>query len=953
MDSPDGPIHPQEAFDTVPNQPRVPPTRPEAPHDPTRLVTHEAAKDPGADSLKCRKTIGPYFIQGELGRGGMGVVLRARQPGLNREVALKVLVAGEDASAESIERFTREARAVAKIGEHAGVVPIYDIGRDGNLHYFAMQLVLGRNLNRLVAAGEVAPARAATIARRLAFTLAHAHEFGILHRDIKPSNVLMTSAGEPLLTDFGLARDQTMDVPMTQSGAILGTPQYMPSEQALGRFGDVDERSDIYSLGGTLFHMLTGRPPFQGKSLMDILRKVCTDEPPRPCKLNPAVDRDLETICLRCLEKDRERRYATATDLADDLGRYIEGHPIMARPVGIPGRLLKRMRRSPTITALLFGVAAAAAMAAVLGAGRIADHRRIAQDESLAHDQVRLARMAMEDRDFLRASGLLERAAGTLGDDPQVLDLLAKARLAAKARQEAETLARIKREKAQQKKASLGALLHLGTSHTQDLQDLLDRARAQYATLEDLQNRRQDLLESLPQETTEKYCVEILGKIEPRIDALRSNLSGLSLDEETHSAQAGFEGALRLDPQSVQAKEGLLTLCALRVAYAQKLLDRINTTRFKDLARSQTQSTRLDEWKGRLRLSTDPPGAQVTVRVLLEEPPEGGGSTPVLRPAGIAARVKTPVADLLLPEGSYELEIFKPGYHRCLYPLHIAYGEDWICHDPLTLYRPDEIGDAFVCIPAGPFIMGCTNPSRRAAFPFKRLLPNFFLSRNEVTLDEYLRFLNDPSILRSLEKAKHDGKELVFVPRRSGQPILRQKKDGTWAIPEAWGSQRNVLPVFAISHDDAQAYCAWYSRTQGTTVRLPTESQWEKASRGVDGREYPWGRFPNSAYAIVRGSILHANGHNQPRPINTAQNDVSPYGVRDMGGGVLEYCGSLVEIRLVHEQGQEPRYERWYPVRGSGWGTDIQYAACAHRITTHRQSVNSNFGFRIARTPRR
>jgi formylglycine-generating enzyme required for sulfatase activity len=941
MDSPDGPLH--EASDTVPNPPRVPPTRPEAPHDPTRLVTHEASKDSGADSLKCRETIGPYFIQGELGRGGMGVVLRARQPGLNREVALKVLVAGEDASPESIERFTREARAVAKIGEHAGVVPIYDIGRDGNLHYFAMQLVAGRNLNHLVAAGEVTPARAANIARRLALTLAHAHEFGILHRDIKPSNVLMTSAGEPLLTDFGLARDQTMDVPMTQSGAILGTPQYMPREQALGRFSDVDERSDIYSLGGTLFHMLTGRPPFQGRSLMDTLRKVCTDEPPRPCKLNPAVDRDLETICLRCLEKDRERRYATAADLADDLGRYIEGHPIMARPVGIPGRLLKRMRRNPTITALLFLVVLAAAAAAVLGAGRIADLRRIAQDESLARDRVRLARLAMEDKDFLRASGLLERAARTLGDDPQVSDLAARARRAAKASQEAETLERIKREKAQQRKASLGALLHLGTSRTQALQDLLEQARAQCTTLGDLQNQRQDLLEGLPQEMTEKHCVEILGKIEPRIDALRNRLDALSLDEETHSAQAGFEGALRLDPLNVRAKEGLLTLCALRLAYAQKLLDRTNATRFKDLARSRTQSTRLDEWKGRLRLSTDPPGAQVTVRLLSEEPPEGGGSTPVLRRAGIAAQVKTPLTDLLLPEGSYELEIFKPGYHRCLYPLHIAYGEDWICHDPLTLYRPDEIGDAFIFIPAGPFVMGCRNPSSQAAFPFKRLLPDFFLSRNEVTLEEYLRFLNDPSTLLFLEKNKHDAKELVFVPRLSGKPILRQKKDGTWAMPEAWGSQGNVLPVFAISHDDAQAYCAWFSRTQGTTVRLPTESQWEKAARGVDGREYPWGRFPNPAYAIVRGSPLHANGHNQPRPINTARNDVSPYGVRDMGGSVLEYCGSLMEIRLVQRPDQPPGYERWYPVRGSGWGSEIQYAACAHRITTHR--------FRLARTP--
>ncbi|MHC4778409.1 MAG: bifunctional serine/threonine protein kinase/MFS transporter [Planctomycetota bacterium] len=300
---------------------------------------------------------------GEIGRGGMGVVYKALDTKLKRTVALKVLIAGEDASEEAITRFHREAEAVAKLGHHPNIVPVHDIGAEGNRHYFAMHYVEGKPLDRMIDDDEITPKRAAEITRQIAEALAHAHANGIIHRDIKPANILMspstsasepetgnskieTSGWQPRVTDFGLAKDVQADSSLTGSGVTLGTPQYMPPEQADGRIEEISPLSDVYSLGCTLYEMLTRSPPFEGATVIEVLKQVLLDDPEPPRARNPAVPADLQTICLKCLEKDGADRYGSAGDLADDIGRFLVGDSILAKPAGSLGRIWRKAKQN-------------------------------------------------------------------------------------------------------------------------------------------------------------------------------------------------------------------------------------------------------------------------------------------------------------------------------------------------------------------------------------------------------------------------------------------------------------------------------------------------------------------------------------------------------------------------------------------------------------------------------
>src|SRR5437588_1388238 len=306
--------------------------------------------------------LGDYELLEEVGRGGQGVVFRARQKSLNRIVALKVISLGQWASKVHLKRFRLEAEAAARL-EHPGIVPIHEVGeRDGSC-YFSMKFIEGGQLDEVARREPIPIRRAVELMANVARTVHYAHEHGILHRDIKPGNILLDTKGEAHLTDFGLARLVESESSVTHTLDVLGTPSYMAPEQAIGNNAAVSSTTDVYGLGAVLYQLLTSQPPFAGGATYETIKLLLDTEPKKPRLLNPKIDRDLSTICLKCLDKDPERRYPSALALAEDLERWLKHEPILARRTGVFARGGKWVRRNPTSTLLvasLVGLAAAA-----------------------------------------------------------------------------------------------------------------------------------------------------------------------------------------------------------------------------------------------------------------------------------------------------------------------------------------------------------------------------------------------------------------------------------------------------------------------------------------------------------------------------------------------------------------------------------------------------------------
>lgn len=332
-----------------------------------------------------------YELLEEIGRGGMGVVFRARQVKLNRCVAVKVIRAGGLATANELKRFKLEAETAAAL-DHPNIVPIYEIGEFDGLPFFSMRLIKGSSLaaNHQPYADD--PRAAAQLMAALARTVHHAHERGVLHRDIKPSNVLIDPEGQPHLTDFGLAKRLRSDGGLSLSGAVIGTPNYMSPEQAAGKKGEITTAADIYSLGAVLYELLTGQPPFQAGTHTATLRMVIEEDCLRPRSLRSRIDRDLETITLKCLEKDPRRRYASAEALAQDLERWLRHEPIEASPNSPWDRAVKWTLRRPAVAALL-GVTVGAVLV-ILGV-IVSSQKRLTEQRNIA---VRNAQIATDAR---------------------------------------------------------------------------------------------------------------------------------------------------------------------------------------------------------------------------------------------------------------------------------------------------------------------------------------------------------------------------------------------------------------------------------------------------------------------------------------------------------------------------------------------------------------------------
>jgi serine/threonine-protein kinase len=436
-----------------------------APADPAMTIDPEAAAASATNDLVAvqrgalrpgqRRTaqevprVAGYEILGELGRGGMGVVYKARHVKLNRLVALKMVLAGAHAGESDLARFYTEAEAVAQL-QHANIVQIYEIGEYDGLPYFSLEYVNGGSLGGKLAGQPQPPREAARMVETLSLAMAYAHLHGIIHRDLKPGNVLMTKEGQPKISDFGLAKKLEGDAGQTRSGTLMGTPNYMAPEQARGDTKEVGPLADVYALGVILYQMLTGRTPFIGTSILDTLQQVQTQEPVPPSRLQPKVPADLETITLKCLQKEPHKRYGSADALAADLHRFLAGEPIQARPIGNVERLWRWCQRNPRVAVLS---AAVLALLVTVAIGSTVMAIRI----KLEHDQ------AVAARELADQKARDEEAARNLADQ--------NAEEARQAQQKADANAKVASD---QRKLALETLYKLVTKVEEKLRDRTD-----------------------------------------------------------------------------------------------------------------------------------------------------------------------------------------------------------------------------------------------------------------------------------------------------------------------------------------------------------------------------------------------------------------------------------------------------------------------------------------------
>ena len=344
--------------------------------DPSSVLSQETTDGhaPPVPRERPVPVIDGYEILGELGRGGMGVVYRAREVLLNRPCALKMILAGAHADGEATVRFLAEAEAVARL-QHPNIVQIHHIGEADGLPFFELEYIAGGGLDKALDGTPWHARRAAALVEALAHGIAEAHRLGVVHRDLKPANVLLAADGTPKVTDFGLAKSLTTDSGLTRSDSIMGSPSYMAPEQAEGKTKQVGPLSDVYALGAILYELLTGRPPFRGATVLETLEQVKATEPVPPSRLVPGLPRDVETIALKCLQKEPEKRYDSAAALAEDLRRFLNGESIQARRSGPLERTWRWCRRKP----VLAGLVAALAASLVVGFAGIAWQWRLAE----------------------------------------------------------------------------------------------------------------------------------------------------------------------------------------------------------------------------------------------------------------------------------------------------------------------------------------------------------------------------------------------------------------------------------------------------------------------------------------------------------------------------------------------------------------------------------------------
>lgn len=855
------------------------------------------------------KQIGDFRIVREIGRGGMGVVYLAEQVSLGRRVALKILPPHISLSERQIERFQREAGIAARL-VHPNIVPIYTVDHADGMHFYSMEFIEGPDLARRIeelereherSGGDLSalslgldgspgyPAEVAALIAQIADALDHAHHNGIIHRDVKPHNIILDRAGTPHVLDFGLAKD-TGGESISAAGDITGTYQYMSPEQALAKRVKVDHRSDIFSLGVVLYQLLTMRVPFQGRSMQQVLYAISFNEAPPPRKLDPRIPRDLETICMKAIEKNPSKRFDSAGELAADLRRFLRFEPIRAQRAGVVGRTAKWVRRNRWPSAALLIVALAVVVVAALAVKFERDARRELNQRAEAR--------ARSGDDARETYDQLDRAiAATRGE----IDVL---------------------------RAAIQG--HEGTDAKLPLWEKEDELR-------ELVGRQ--LTARAEMVAAYEDALAILGRPD---EELHRKLTAFYFDRYDEATAAGDR----------------TTATALREDILR-------------LDRSSEVTARLDA-DGSLTLDSEPSGVEVFVfryveryrrlwpcpydprahRVIAYPDAAGAASIPIgssvhVSPSVLAELVmddgnrlgRTPVERHALPPGSYLIVLRSTDRRDVLYPVVIERGTQYATATPIAMHNADETpGPQYSYIAGGRSILGGDSgafggTSRRTAE-----IEAFFISTTEVSNEAYLRFLNDRSYFE-----ERGGDAALHAPRfqKDGESFWPRTRRGVFQLPQV----NPQAPVNGISWSSAREYAKWRTHQAGIldepwVFELPTDSQWERAARGADGRTYPWGNLMDWTFCQGARSTMRSL---QQTPQSFWPADESPFGVRNLAGAVREHC--LDDVQLAGDTRTS--------LRGGSFtmATDIN-ARCASRAVTSPDEPNLNYGLRLVATPR-
>lgn len=763
-----------------------------------------------------------YQMLGEIGRGGMGRILKSHDTEIGREVAVKILLGGAQAPENMIRRFWMEVQATGQL-EHPSIIPIHDVGRlpSGELFY-VMKKLSGRTLADILAdlrntranEAEFTRAKLLTLFQQIAYAVAFAHARGVIHRDVKPANIMVGEYGEAMLLDWGLAKlidvaadDGAEEQPRvvtlgkysaseTASGTITGTPQYMSPEATAGQPELLTTKSDVYGLGAVLYEILTYEPAFADQGFVPTVVKVRKADfiPPRERAPSRGISVELEELCLLAMSKDPAERPA-AKKLADDIGRILEG--------------AKEKER------------------------RVAEAKARVYEGRKANERWKALKIELQS-----------------------------------AESEAKRLAK----------------------------------------------------EVPPWASVDKK--EPMWALEDRVSELK--IEAISAFEES---EAAFLRALGEVPDDREARSSLASLYFARFGEAERARDVEAQRYYRNLVARYDDGVwaRVMAGHGTLEVTASPDDVTVTLARM-----ELAGR--LLRPGEPIELGKVPIARFDVRIGSYLLTLRRPGDRDVFRPVLIGRTESVSVH---VKYRSaSEIGDPFIFIPEGPCILG-GDPIAHGALD-RRIaeVADFAIARFPVTCEEYLSFIN--GLARESPEIA-----LRHVPRARAQEGHYWRLDpatGRFEYPErspgglSWVGN---LPVSAISMTDAEAYIAWRASITGERLRLPNEIEWEKAARGVDGRFFPWGDHFDPTFCKMKESRDRA--YPEPEPVGAFPTDRSPYGVRDMAGGMREIC--------VTDEGGGRRPV----VRGGCWSDTGLFCRVAFRHVTQPDFVNTGLGFRLVK----